>query len=261
MGREAATGRAQCRCDTWRPAARRQQIRSTRSRRAWSCCGIAAPGRPPAARPVHRPAAPGRARAAYRPAASGSCCSTSRPPAWTARRPNGSARSCRASSANDGVGILHRRARHGARHEHLRLPLRPRLRQAHLRGHAAPRCSTSELVRAPTSAAEAVSRDRELASQERWLMFELRSIDAGYGGTQVLRGVDLVVPDAVGRRPARPQRRRQDHAAARRLAACIRPTEARCVLDGEIVTGRPPHALCASAASATCPRAAGSSPA
>jgi branched-chain amino acid transport system ATP-binding protein len=25
-------------------------------------------------------------------------------------------------------------------------------------------------------------------------MFELRDVDAGYGGTQVLRGVDLIVP-------------------------------------------------------------------
>jgi branched-chain amino acid transport system ATP-binding protein len=75
-------------------------------------------------------------------------------------------------------------------------------------------------------------------------MFELRGVDAGYGGTQVLRGVDLVVPPnsivaLLGPNGA------GKTTLLRAASGLIRPTGGDIRLDGQSVLGLPPHDLCA----------------
>jgi branched-chain amino acid transport system ATP-binding protein len=75
-------------------------------------------------------------------------------------------------------------------------------------------------------------------------MFELRGVDAGYGGTQVLRGVDLVVPPQSIVALLGPNGAGKT-TLLRAASGLIRPTGGDIRLDGESVLGLPPHDLCA----------------
>jgi branched-chain amino acid transport system ATP-binding protein len=75
-------------------------------------------------------------------------------------------------------------------------------------------------------------------------MFELRGVDAGYGGTQVLRGVDLVVPPRSIVALLGPNGAGKT-TLLRAASGLIRPTGGDIRLDGESVLGLPPHDLCA----------------
>jgi branched-chain amino acid transport system ATP-binding protein len=75
-------------------------------------------------------------------------------------------------------------------------------------------------------------------------MFELRGVDAGYGGTQVLRGVDLVVPPRSIVALLGPNGAGKT-TLLRAASGLIRTTGGDIRLDGESVLGLPPHDLCA----------------
>jgi branched-chain amino acid transport system ATP-binding protein len=75
-------------------------------------------------------------------------------------------------------------------------------------------------------------------------MFELRGVDAGYGGTQVLRGVDLVVPPQSIVALLGPNGAGKT-TLLRAASGLIRPTGGDIRLDGESVLALPPHDLCA----------------
>jgi branched-chain amino acid transport system ATP-binding protein len=75
-------------------------------------------------------------------------------------------------------------------------------------------------------------------------MFELRGVDAGYGGTQVLRGVDLVVPARSIVALLGPNGAGKT-TLLRAASGLIRPTGGDIRLDGQSVLGLPPHDLCA----------------
>ena len=76
-------------------------------------------------------------------------------------------------------------------------------------------------------------------------MLELRGVAAGYGATQVLRGVDLVVPAGLGGGAARAQRRREDHAAAGRLRPAAPDPRAASTSTATTSPRASPHALVA----------------
>ena len=75
-------------------------------------------------------------------------------------------------------------------------------------------------------------------------MFELRNIEAGYGGTQVLRGIDLVVPKRSIVALLGPNGAGKT-TLLRVASGLIRPTRGDIRMDGESVAGETPHALCA----------------
>ena len=75
-------------------------------------------------------------------------------------------------------------------------------------------------------------------------MFELREIDAGYGGTQVLRGVDLVVPERSIVAMLGPNGAGKT-TLLRVASGLIRPTRGEMRFEGKSVLGSAPHALCA----------------
>jgi branched-chain amino acid transport system ATP-binding protein len=75
-------------------------------------------------------------------------------------------------------------------------------------------------------------------------VFELRGVDAGYGGTQVLRGVDLVVPARSIVALLGPNGAGKT-TLLRAASGLLRPTAGDIVLAGESVLGRSPHELCA----------------
>jgi branched-chain amino acid transport system ATP-binding protein len=75
-------------------------------------------------------------------------------------------------------------------------------------------------------------------------MLELRNLDAGYGGTQVLRGVDLVVPDGSIVALLGPNGAGKT-TLLRAASGLIRPVGGEIRLGGEDVLGMTPHALCA----------------
>ena len=79
---------------------------------------------------------------------------------------------------------------------------------ADLRRHAGRGARAARSCGPPTSAIGRPSAGRRELREAR------AGVTAGYGDTTVLRDVDLVRAARVGRRPARPERRRQDHAAA-----------------------------------------------
>ncbi len=75
-------------------------------------------------------------------------------------------------------------------------------------------------------------------------MFELRNVEAGYGGTQVLRGIDLVVPKQSIVALLGPNGAGKT-TLLRVASGLIRPTRGDIRMDGESVLGETPHALCA----------------
>ncbi|MGQ0465920.1 MAG: ABC transporter ATP-binding protein [Sporichthyaceae bacterium] len=75
-------------------------------------------------------------------------------------------------------------------------------------------------------------------------MFELRGIDAGYGGTQVLRDVDLVVPERSIVAMLGPNGAGKT-TLLRVASGLIRPTRGEMRFEGKSVLGATPHALCA----------------
>jgi branched-chain amino acid transport system ATP-binding protein len=75
-------------------------------------------------------------------------------------------------------------------------------------------------------------------------MFELRGVDAGYGGTQVLRGVDLIVPERSVVAMLGPNGAGKT-TLLRAVSGLLRPTRGEVLFDGEVVTGQSAHALCA----------------
>ncbi len=75
-------------------------------------------------------------------------------------------------------------------------------------------------------------------------MLELRELDAGYGGTQVLRKVDLVVPDRSIVALLGPNGAGKT-TLLRAASGLIRPMGGDIRLDGKSVLGATPHALCA----------------
>ncbi|HEX3610232.1 MAG TPA: ABC transporter ATP-binding protein [Sporichthyaceae bacterium] len=75
-------------------------------------------------------------------------------------------------------------------------------------------------------------------------MFELRGIDAGYGGTQVLRNVDLIVPERSIVALLGPNGAGKT-TLLRVASGLIRPTRGDLRLEGTSVLGATPHALCA----------------
>jgi branched-chain amino acid transport system ATP-binding protein len=75
-------------------------------------------------------------------------------------------------------------------------------------------------------------------------MFQLENIVAGYGGTTVLRGVDVRVP--AGSVVALLGPNGAGKTTLLRVASgLLKPSSGRMVLDGEDVTRATPHALCA----------------
>jgi branched-chain amino acid transport system ATP-binding protein len=74
-------------------------------------------------------------------------------------------------------------------------------------------------------------------------MFELRGIDAGYGGTQVLRGVDLIVPERSIVAMLGPNGAGKT-TLLRVASGLVRPTRGDVLFDDRVVTGASPHALC-----------------
>ena len=74
-------------------------------------------------------------------------------------------------------------------------------------------------------------------------MLELRGITAGYGGTTVLRGVDLIVPSQSVVALLGPNGAGKT-TLLRVASGLLRPTIGQVLLDGEDVTGITPHALC-----------------
>ncbi len=75
-------------------------------------------------------------------------------------------------------------------------------------------------------------------------MLELRGLDAGYGGTQVLRKVDLVVPDGSIVALLGPNGAGKT-TLLRAASGLIRPMAGEVRLGGEDVTAMAPHDLCA----------------
>jgi branched-chain amino acid transport system ATP-binding protein len=75
-------------------------------------------------------------------------------------------------------------------------------------------------------------------------MLELDNITAGYAGTTVLRGVDLVVPDASVVALLGPNGAGKT-TLLRVASGLLHPSAGTLVLDGEDVTGRTPHELVA----------------
>jgi branched-chain amino acid transport system ATP-binding protein len=73
-------------------------------------------------------------------------------------------------------------------------------------------------------------------------MFELRGIDAGYAGTQVLRGVDLVVPPSSVVALLGPNGAGKT-TLLRVASGLLAPTRGQVSIDGVDVTGAAPHAL------------------
>ncbi|MGQ0624003.1 MAG: ABC transporter ATP-binding protein [Sporichthyaceae bacterium] len=74
-------------------------------------------------------------------------------------------------------------------------------------------------------------------------MFELRGIDAGYGGTQVLRGIDLVVPERSIVALLGPNGAGKT-TLLRVASGLLKPTRGDLVFDDRSVLGRSPHGLC-----------------
>ena len=74
-------------------------------------------------------------------------------------------------------------------------------------------------------------------------MFELRGIDAGYGGTQVLRGIDLVVPERSIVALLGPNGAGKT-TLLRVASGLLKPTRGDLLFDDRSVLGRTPHALC-----------------
>jgi branched-chain amino acid transport system ATP-binding protein len=74
------------------------------------------------------------------------------------------------------------------------------------------------------------------------LMLELRGIEAGYGGTKVLKGIDLIVPEGavvalLGANGA------GKTTMLRVAAGLLRPARGQLIVDGTDCTGHPPHRL------------------
>ena len=137
------------------------------------------------------------------------------------------------------------RARHGPRHVGVRVRLRARLRPAHRRGHGRPHRAQR-------------ARPRRLPRAPRW-----RDVRA-HRHHRRLRRHDRARrrhrPRAarLGGRAPRPERRRQDDAAAGRLRPPAPGARARSPATANGSPAPRPTSSCA-AASATCPRAAASS--
>ena len=74
-------------------------------------------------------------------------------------------------------------------------------------------------------------------------MFSLNGIQAGYGATTILRGVNLVVPDRSVVALLGPNGAGKT-TLLRVASGLLTPTKGQLVLDGSVVTGETPHALC-----------------
>ncbi len=74
-------------------------------------------------------------------------------------------------------------------------------------------------------------------------MFSLNGIQAGYGATTILRGINLVVPDRSVVALLGPNGAGKT-TLLRVASGLLRPTRGELVLDGSVVTGETPHALC-----------------
>ncbi|MGQ0632537.1 MAG: ABC transporter ATP-binding protein [Sporichthyaceae bacterium] len=74
-------------------------------------------------------------------------------------------------------------------------------------------------------------------------MFVLNGIDAGYGGTQVLRGIDLVVPERSIVALLGPNGAGKT-TLLRVASGLMRPMAGEITFNGERVEGMTPHALC-----------------
>ena len=144
------------------------------------------------------------------------CCSTSRRRASTTPRPRASA-DLLVDLAADGLGDPAGRARHGPR-------------DARCATHLTCSTSASSSPRAPPTRSSSnaavltayLGRPAVVSTFDRRPMHASTSrcsssqaSRAAYGTIEVLHGVDLVGPAGIGGGAARPQRRRQDHHAAR----------------------------------------------
>ena len=76
-------------------------------------------------------------------------------------------------------------------------------------------------------------RARRAGGGEGLMLLRLNGVIAGYGGGDVLQGVDLEIAAGLDRLHRRPERRRQVDRAARRSAACCARARARSMLDGD----------------------------
>ena len=65
------------------------------------------------------------------------------------------------------------------------------------------------------------------------MLLRLRGVIAGYGGGDVLQGVDIEIAAGLDRLHRRAQRRRQVDRAAARSAGCCVPREGDVMLDGD----------------------------
>jgi branched-chain amino acid transport system ATP-binding protein len=74
-------------------------------------------------------------------------------------------------------------------------------------------------------------------------MFSLNGIQAGYGATTILRGINLVVPDRSVVALLGPNGAGKT-TLLRVASGLLAPTRGQLVLDGSVVTGSTPHALC-----------------
>jgi branched-chain amino acid transport system ATP-binding protein len=75
-------------------------------------------------------------------------------------------------------------------------------------------------------------------------MFRLEGVDAGYGGTTVLRGVELVVPKSAVVALLGPNGAGKT-TLLRVASGLLRPSNGRVVMDGQDVSRDTPHQLCA----------------
>ena len=75
-------------------------------------------------------------------------------------------------------------------------------------------------------------------------MFEMRGVDAGYGGTQVLRGVDLVVPERSIVALLGPNGAGKT-TLLRVASGLLRPTHGEITFNDRSIAGKAPHDLCA----------------
>ena len=75
-------------------------------------------------------------------------------------------------------------------------------------------------------------------------MFEMRGIDAGYGGTQVLRSVDLIVPEQSIVALLGPNGAGKT-TLLRVASGLLRPTHGEMTFNDRSIVGRAPHDLCA----------------
>ena len=147
------------------------------------------------------------------------------------------------------------RARHGHRLRLLRPHRRPAPGQGPGRRHARRDPRRRAAWWTPSSAAP-----RPVGPRAATVMLAVRELDVFIQASHILRRVSLEVGDARGGLPGRSQRRGQDHHAAHDHGLPAARAPAPSTFKGEPIHGPPHPRDRASAASASRPRTAGSSP-